>query len=288
MKRKQIFIVIIFLTFHSLLFSQRFSDINPTGTYKLNPNLDLEADTINDSFGQIQILPLYFDQVVLSFYINRGHPSYNSGDFLDTLNIIHNQIIYFNKRDSNCVITFLFDNEGVLINEKTDYNTGSCGFGYGVRAKGYFKKISTNPPKLIDPLTGILFNIKTPNRRSLNTDLLFPKHVNTAFDSYTQTVIEIYHLNDSVSYCIVDWYNDVCSGTKLFLLKNTEIEAELILAENCDHDESSKHYTYSNFKLIDTHLYQKHTIKVIDSNTTVESLIQWKIFPNGTIIEQTN
>lgn len=90
----------------------------------------------------------------MTFMINKGAPSYNSGSFVDTLEYKLGKAIYTAKEfDPSCKITFRFTENGVHVNQKNDdYNVG-CGFGFAVVATGYFKKTSSESPKLREPLT---------------------------------------------------------------------------------------------------------------------------------------
>ncbi len=91
----------------------------------------------------------------MTFEVNKGAPSYNSGSFVDTLIYKNNKAIYTaSEFDTTCKITFDFDKNGVSVKEETsDYNSG-CGFGHGVVADGFYKRMSGKTPILTEPLTG--------------------------------------------------------------------------------------------------------------------------------------
>ncbi|WP_304344190.1 hypothetical protein [Chryseobacterium koreense] len=91
----------------------------------------------------------------MTFEVNKGAPSYNSGSFVDTLIYKENKAIYTDvESDSTCRITFDFDKKGITVKEITaDYNSG-CGFGHAVVADGFYKRISNKTPILTEPLTG--------------------------------------------------------------------------------------------------------------------------------------
>jgi hypothetical protein len=105
-------------------------------------------------FGKIQVKALSADQIIMTFMINKGAPSYNSGSFVDTLDYKNNLVIYTApEMDSSCKITFEFNDRGVTVKEETeDFNFG-CGFGHAVVADGYYKKVSSDEPELRDPMT---------------------------------------------------------------------------------------------------------------------------------------
>jgi len=133
--------------------------VDPTGTYELeNETRNLMEDPIGYS-GIIQVRTQKSNQIVMTFMVNKGAPSYNSGSFTDTLAYQFNRAIYVNPElDPSCKITFSFTNRGVTVKQETEnYNCG-CGFGHAVVADGYFRRISSDEPELKDPLTGQKFD----------------------------------------------------------------------------------------------------------------------------------
>jgi len=128
--------------------------INPTGTYDFDFETKKIGEDVYGNFGQIQVLTLSETKIVMTFGINKGAPSYNSGSFVDTLGYMNNIVIYTTPEfDPSCQITFEFTKLGVNVKEKTDdYNSG-CGFGHAVVANGFFKKISSEIPELRHPMT---------------------------------------------------------------------------------------------------------------------------------------
>lgn len=129
--------------------------IEPTGTYKLVSKVKVKSGDTYGYSGQIQVKKITNDRIIINFYVNKGAPSYNSGDFIDTLNYINNVAIYTTPEyDSTCKITFTFDKKGISVKqEAVDINFG-CGFGQGVDAYGFYKRVSNKIPKLIDLTTG--------------------------------------------------------------------------------------------------------------------------------------
>ena len=106
-------------------------------------------------FGQIQVKKISASKIVMTFEVNKGAPSYNSGSFVDTLIYRDNKAIYTDREaDSTCKISFAFDTKGIRVIEETaDFNSG-CGFGYAVVAHGFYRRISSKTPVLTRPLTG--------------------------------------------------------------------------------------------------------------------------------------
>ena len=146
-------IILLYLFLTSISSKQIY--IDPTGTYKLNSKTRTKGDDIYGYSGEIQVKKLSKIKIAMTFSVNRGAPSYNSGSFVDTLHYINNTAIYKDpENDSSCKITFLFSNKGVIVKEESkDFNSG-CGFGHAVVASGFYKIISRKQPILTDPLTG--------------------------------------------------------------------------------------------------------------------------------------
>jgi hypothetical protein len=149
--------VILILTSIILLtsFTVRTFYIDPTGTYQLDGKTKKKNGDVYGYSGQIQVKKIRIDKIVMTFEVNKGAPSYNSGSFVDTLSYKDNVAIYTDlESDSTCKVTFDFNKRGVVVKEETaDYNSG-CGFGHAVVADGFYKKISNKPPILTKPLTG--------------------------------------------------------------------------------------------------------------------------------------
>lgn len=150
---KQILTLTIILLLTS--FTVQTTYVEPTGTYQLVSKTEKSDGEIYGYFGQIQVKKLSNDKIVMTFEVNKGAPSYNSGSFVDTLIYKDNQAIYTDPEfDSTCKITFNFDKKGITVTEETaDYNFG-CGFGHAVVADGYYKQTSRKTPILTEPLTG--------------------------------------------------------------------------------------------------------------------------------------
>ena len=128
--------------------------IDPTGTYDLESETRKDGGDIYGYFGQIQVKRLTEKQIVMTFMVNKGAPSYNSGSFVDTLAYKDNNAIYTAPGfDPSCKITFDFTKNGVTVKEETDNCNFGCGFGHAVVADGFFKRTSSNEPELRHPMT---------------------------------------------------------------------------------------------------------------------------------------
>ena len=124
---------------------------NPTGTYSYQGKTTEKDGEIYGYFGTIQVKTLTNTKIVMTFYICRGAPGYNSGSFVDTLDYKNNQVIHTYK---DCVTAFSFSKTGIIVKE---ISNRSC-WGAGVVAHGHFKKKSSKQPILSDPLTGEKIN----------------------------------------------------------------------------------------------------------------------------------
>jgi hypothetical protein len=122
--------------------------INPTGTYVYQGKTTKKDGDTYGYFGTIQVKKISDKKIIMTFYICKGAPSYNSGSFVDTLEYIDNKAVF---KDEGIVTQFSFDNNGVDIKE-IEYN--GAYWGQGVYAHGRFKKKSKKEPILTEPLTG--------------------------------------------------------------------------------------------------------------------------------------
>ncbi|WP_018343623.1 hypothetical protein [Cytophaga aurantiaca] len=135
-----LFVVTVNSSFGQTTFDQ-------TGTYEFQGKTTKKDGDIYGYFGTIQVKKLSDTKIVMTFFICKGAPSYNSGSFVDTLDFINNIVTYINE---DCITTFTFSKKGINISEKSERD---C-WGHGVVAHGYFRKISKKQPILIEPLTG--------------------------------------------------------------------------------------------------------------------------------------
>ena len=117
--------------------------INPTGLYKMVNKTKIKNGDTYGYFGDIKVKLITPSSIVMSFYVCKGAPSYNSGSFTDTLVFENNQAVFRTDDDLTCSIIFRFSEGGIHVQEKSDdYNSG-CGFGSAVIADGYYRKTSS-------------------------------------------------------------------------------------------------------------------------------------------------
>jgi len=147
--------VSLFLIIVLTSFNTQTKYIEPTGTYKFNNIYKKKDGDFYGYSGDIEVKKINSEKITMSFAVNKGAPSYNSGSFVDTLTYKDNRAIYtIQKFDPTCKIIFDFTKKGITVKEETkDYNFG-CGFGQGVVADGFYKKVSKKVPILIDLMTG--------------------------------------------------------------------------------------------------------------------------------------
>ena len=125
--------------------------VNPTGSYKLDGKIRIKDGDTFGCFGDIDVKLIDSSKIAISFFICKGAPSYNLGSFLDTLAYQQNVAIYTTPEyDSTCRVIFSFREKGVTVEQfQADLNFG-CGFGHGVFADGYYKKVSSKIPVIAD------------------------------------------------------------------------------------------------------------------------------------------
>ncbi len=148
----KLFFLLIFLALINVYSSPVISKgyLNPTGTYYLDGKAIKRDGEIYGYFGEIRIKLIDSSKVAMSFYVCKGAPSYNSGSFSDTLNYFSEKVIYIPDDDSTCIITFQFKKQGINVTQSQDDLNFGCGFGHGVFADGYYKRISKKTPEIID------------------------------------------------------------------------------------------------------------------------------------------
>jgi hypothetical protein len=117
--------------------------INPSGYYSLDSKTRLDSGETYGYFGTLKVKLIDSARVFVDFYVCKGAPGYNSGSFEDTLFYKNGIAVYTTADDNTCIITFNFNTTGgATVEEKTkDLNQG-CGFGSGVAANGFYRRIT--------------------------------------------------------------------------------------------------------------------------------------------------
>jgi hypothetical protein len=149
MNKKKCFLALALILVTVLSYGQN-SYVNPTGSYILKGKKLKNDERANH--GEVHVILIDNNRLAISFYYNKGYPSYNSGSFVDTLDYVDNKAVYTydepERPTSDCKLTFTFHNKKVaIIHEAEDYNY-SCGFGMGVVASGIMLKTSAKVPEI--------------------------------------------------------------------------------------------------------------------------------------------
>lgn len=126
-------------------YSPQQYQVAAVGTYSMD-NSRMQKGERYGRVGTIKVKPLGKNKLLVSLYVCKGAPSYNSGSFLDTLGIVDNQAIYTCEYDSTCRIVFRFYKRGVDIEQFADDPNTACGFGHAVFADGFYRKKSARVP----------------------------------------------------------------------------------------------------------------------------------------------
>ena len=133
--------------------TQKF--IDPTGSYTLVAPSKNKGGEIYGWFGDIKVKLLDSQRIAMTFFICKGHPSYNSGSFVDTLPYHNNIAVYQDTFDliKGCRVSFTFTKRRIQLQEEAaDYSRGNC-WGNGVYAFGPYRKYSSRVPLIRHPLT---------------------------------------------------------------------------------------------------------------------------------------
>ena len=130
-------LIILFSLFLSLesISKPISTQLNPTGTY--------EYDNGDDGDGTVKVLKISPDKIKVSLFVIGGPPSHNMGEFMKELKIKNGVANY---KSGDCALKFIFNSKAV----KVVQSGWDCGFGNGVAAGGYYKKISSKVPDMED------------------------------------------------------------------------------------------------------------------------------------------
>ncbi|RYE19115.1 MAG: hypothetical protein EOP45_13105, partial [Sphingobacteriaceae bacterium] len=117
LQNKSTILVFLLAFMTSCVFGQtkyKIPVLNVTGSYKYVGKTIKKSDEVYGYFGNVKVKQLEKGKIAISFYINVGARSYNSGSFIDTLKLNGNTAIYkIPKCDTECTLTFKFSNTGV-------------------------------------------------------------------------------------------------------------------------------------------------------------------------------
>jgi hypothetical protein len=121
---------------------------NPTGSYKMGGKHFISHGEPFGYSGFIKVKLIQPGRIVVSLYATKL-PNGHDGSFVDTLLYSHHKAVYHHcESDTTCRITFDFTSKGVsVVQTQANLNDG-CGFGQGVFADGYYKKVSARVPEI--------------------------------------------------------------------------------------------------------------------------------------------
>ncbi|HMC99294.1 MAG TPA: hypothetical protein VKH37_04045 [Ferruginibacter sp.] len=147
----KLFAFLLLLPIFCFCQSKLLVNVNPTGSYKLNVKTITKGEDTYGYFGDIKVKRLNNSKIVLTLFVCKGAPSYNSGSIWDTLEFKNNKAVYFTEDDTTCRITFTFNQRGVSVEQQAASPNFACGFGHAVDAYGYYRKTSSKIPVIKDP-----------------------------------------------------------------------------------------------------------------------------------------
>ena len=123
--------------------------VNPSGLFEYDGKTLKKDGEIYGYFGTIKVLQLDSNKILVSFYVCKGAPSYNSGSFIDTLEFSNNQAIYRGDTTApelTCKLTFHFTPKGINAEVFSENPNWACGFGHAVDAQGFYKRVKRKFP----------------------------------------------------------------------------------------------------------------------------------------------
>jgi hypothetical protein len=129
--------------------------IDPTGTYRLVSKSAKRNGEIHGRHGELRALLLDSARVAISLHVSNGAPAYNSGSVVDTIPYARNTATY--RYDSTCTITITLYDRGksVRVSSTAPVDQSVCGFGWGVRPEGRFRRVSRKAPAIVDQSIGV-------------------------------------------------------------------------------------------------------------------------------------
>ncbi len=117
------------------------ADLAPLAAVLAAPTPDVSGSYANE-FGAIEVEKIGGEEIRFSLDVNRGPPSYNMGTIRDaTATLVGNKATYRNTEFGECTITMTFEADQVALKSSPGTTTLGCGFGFGVKADGVFRKV---------------------------------------------------------------------------------------------------------------------------------------------------
>lgn len=117
------------------------NDLVIGGTYSFGDNIE------TGPVGSVKVYPISDNAALFFLDLNRGAPSYNSGQLAGKMTI-KNNIGYYDStiegEDLDCILTFSFTPQQLEIATESDHN--DCGFGANVYAGNEYTLIDNSIP----------------------------------------------------------------------------------------------------------------------------------------------
>lgn len=107
------------------------------------------GDTLKEkAYGEVSVYPENDSTALFYLYVNKGEPSYNSGEVAGRITIRDGKAV-FRKRlayaESDCVLNFLFDGDNLTVTEGE--GDCDCSFGHGVGVNHTFTRANAEIPQ---------------------------------------------------------------------------------------------------------------------------------------------
>lgn len=249
------------------------TSIDPTGTYKLaSETVTKDGDTYGYS-GKIQVKKIGDDKIAVTFYVNKGAPSYNMGGFVDTLSFVNNKAIYKGlENTTDCRIEFAFSESGIMV--KTDEGN-SCGFGHGVYANGFFKKKSSIEPILENPFSGQRIDTKNSIYNKVdNAETTVAKKMPDVFSTFFEKkLVGLELVNEGYNSIYRVSFSSACNCEMLSMLMKKDV-MKIYLFPYCNSQPSKEDYNNWEYNIssID-YVDNKMSVKGVCENSDNEEVV---------------
>ena len=107
---KRAFIAFFAFIVSALSFGQSNIISDPTGIYQYVGGAIIENGETHGYTGRVKVLLIEPEKIIVNLYVNKGAPSYNSGEMIDTLVYQNNKAVWLDSTMSKCKLIFHFSN----------------------------------------------------------------------------------------------------------------------------------------------------------------------------------
>lgn len=107
---------------------------------------------------------------------------------------------------------------------------------------------------------------------------LYPSEIRLEYQTISQGLTAYYRVNDSISYCIYEQMDGVCTGHFIQTFMHMNKKDHLEIGNNCDHDQARPEYTWKEFEIISSNeiLTIEYKESVHDSLITTDGWLKEK------------